>query len=114
MNEEMTRTTPKQPKIPFLEKVGYGAGDLASNLLYAAIGSFLIFFYTDSIGISAGIIGTIMLLSRIFDGVTDIGMGLLVDKTSTRHGKARPWILWMAIPFAITAVSMFTVPNVSM
>src|SRR5690625_2263297 len=117
MNEEMTSTqttsVPEQPKILFLEKVGYGAGDLASNLLYAAIGSFLIFFYTDSIGISAGIIGTIMLFSRVFDGVTDIGMGLLVDKTSTKHGKARPWILWMAIPFALTAISMFTVPDVS-
>lgn len=97
--------------IGLTERFGYGLGDFAGNIVFSAIGMFLTFYYTDIIGISAGIIGTIMMLSRFFDGATDIGMGIITDKTRSKHGKARPWILWMAIPFAISTILLFSVPE---
>ncbi|MBL8967575.1 MAG: MFS transporter [Spirochaetaceae bacterium] len=97
-------------KIGFGEKVGYGLGDFASNLVWGAVGSFMVFFYTDIAGIAAAAIGTVMLISRIFDGFSDILMGIVMDKTKSRHGKARPWLLWMAIPYGVSAVLLFTVP----
>ncbi len=97
--------------IHFKERLGYGLGDFGGNIIFSAVGMFLTFYYTDIIGVSAAIIGTIMLFSRLFDGVTDIGMGIITDKTKSKHGKARPWILWMAVPFAISAVLLFSVPT---
>ena len=94
------------------EKVGYGMGGAANNVIWTGISTFLVYFYTDVVGIAAGLIGTIMLFSRIFDGVTDVVMGLALDKTRSKHGKARPWLLWLAVPFAIAAVLLFTVPDV--
>jgi len=101
----------EEEKIGFTEKLGYGLGDLASNLIFAAVSSFLVFYYTDIAGASAAAIGTIILLSRVLDGITDIGMGFIVDKTNSKHGKARPWLLWMAIPFTLSAILLFTVPD---
>ncbi|WP_417898148.1 MFS transporter [Bacillus haimaensis] len=98
-------------KISFTEKFGYGLGDFSSNLIFTAISSFLLFYYTDIAGASAAAIGTIILLSRLLDGVTDIGMGAIVDKTKSKHGKARPWLLWMAIPYTISGILLFTVPD---
>ncbi|MFC4323003.1 MFS transporter [Litchfieldia salsa] len=103
--------TPVGAKIAFTEKLGYGLGDFASNLVFAAVSSFLIFYYTDVAGASAAAVGTIILLSRLLDGISDIGMGAIVDKTKSKHGKARPWLLWMAIPYTISAIMLFTVPD---
>ncbi|WP_431803382.1 MFS transporter [Halobacillus andaensis] len=98
-------------KIGFIEKIGYGLGDLASNLIFAAISMFLTFYYTDVVGVSAAIVGTIILVSKIFDGFTDIVMGVAIDKTTSKHGKARPWLLWMAVPYTISGILLYTVPN---
>ncbi len=98
-------------KIGLGEKLGYGVGDLASNLVFAAIGSFMTFFYTDIAAIPAAAIGTIMLISRIFDGGSDIAMGFIIDRTKSKYGKARPWILRMAFPFGIAAVALFSAPD---
>ncbi|WP_433869161.1 MFS transporter [Saccharopolyspora sp. CA-218241] len=92
------------------EKIGYGMGGAANNVIWTGISTFLVFFYTDVAGIAAGVIGTILFFSRILDGVSDVAMGVMLDKTRSRHGKARPWLLWLAIPFAIAAVLLFTVP----
>ncbi|MFD1772849.1 MFS transporter [Paenibacillus rhizophilus] len=100
--------------ITLKEKIGYGFGDFASQLLFAAAMTFLSYFYTDVIGISAGIIGTLMLIARVLDAFVDVGIGALVDKTKTRHGKARPWLLWMSGPFAMSGVLLFTVPGGNM
>lgn len=100
-------------KISLGEKFGYGIGDLASNLVFSAIGTFMTFFYTDVAGITAAAIGTMMLISRIFDGGSDIAMGFIIDRTKSKHGKARPWILRMAVPFGVTAVLLFSVPDFS-
>lgn len=94
------------------EKIAYGGGDLASNLILVLTSTFVTFFYTDALGLNAGIIGTIMLLSRVFDGFSDIFMGFIMDQVKSRHGKARCWLLWLAIPISLATVLVFLVPNI--
>lgn len=101
----------KQEKIGVFERFAYGCGDLGCNIIYSAMSAFLLFYYTDYIHVSALTVGTIMLVSRLFDGVTDLIMGVIVDRTHSRFGKCRPWILRMAIPFAIAAILLFSVPS---
>lgn len=101
----------KVEKISISEKIAYGGGDLASNLILVLAGTYVTFFYTDTLGLNAGIVGMIMMVSRLFDGISDIVMGFIVDKTKSKHGKARPWLLWLALPIAISLVLMFAVPN---
>ena len=92
------------------ERFEYGCGDFGCNIIYTAMSAFLLFYYTDYAGVSAMAVGTIMMISRVFDGISDIIMGVIVDRTHSRFGKARPWILRMCIPFAISGVLMFSVP----
>lgn len=101
----------KKSEIRFWERFSYGCGDLGCNIIYSAMSSFLLFYYTDYVHVSAGVIGTIMLLSRVFDGITDLIMGIIVDRTKSRFGKCRPWILRMAIQFALAGILLFTVPS---
>ena len=101
----------KKSEIRFWERFSYGCGDLGCNIIYSAMSSFLLFYYTDYVHVSAGVIRTIMLLSRVFDGITDLIMGIIVDRTKSRFGKCRPWILRMAIPFALAGILLFTVPS---
>ena len=100
-------------KIGFREKISYACGDAANNVVFGSMGAFLTFYYTDVIKLNALTIGTIMLISRVLDGFVDILMGVIIDKTKSKYGKARPWLLRMCIPFAIAAVLMFSVPDVS-
>lgn len=92
-------------------RVSYGMGDTACNVVYGMIGSLLTIFYTDYVGISAAAVGMVMLISRLFDGVSDIIMGFVVERTKSKWGKSRPWILWMSVPYAVSAVALFTVPH---
>lgn len=101
-------------KVGAKERFSFGAGDLATNIAWGAMSTYIIYFYTDIIGAAAAAIGTIMLLSRFLDGVSDVAMGAIVDRTSSKHGRARPWVLWLAIPFAISLVLIFTVPVASL
>lgn len=94
------------------EKIAYGGGDLASNLILVLTSTFVTFFYTDALGLNAAIIGSIMMFSRLADGFTDIFMGYVMDRTKSKHGKARPWMLWLAIPISIACVLVFLVPNI--
>jgi sugar (Glycoside-Pentoside-Hexuronide) transporter len=98
-------------KIRIREKLAYGCGDAANNVVWASVSAFLLFFFTDVAGISPVKAGIILLVARVFDGFVDVIVGLLVDKTNTRFGKARPWLLWMALPFAVLTVMLYTVPN---
>lgn len=93
------------------ERVSYACGDAASNVVWAALGAFAMMYYTDVAHINAGVIGVIMLVSRFLDGASDLIMGLVVDHTRSRFGKARPWLLRIAIPFAIATTLMFSVPD---
>lgn len=92
-------------------RFAYGCGDTACNVVFGMISTLLTLFYTDYVGISAASVGLVMLLSRCFDGVSDAIMGLIVEKTNSRWGKSRPWILWMSVPYAVSAVLLFTVPH---
>lgn len=93
-----------------LERFSYGCGDFGCNIIYTAMSAFLLFYYTDYAGVSALAVGTIMMVSRIFDGISDIIMGVIVDRTKSKFGKARPWILRMCIPFTVCGVLLFSVP----
>lgn len=93
------------------ERFSYGCGDFGCNIIYTAMSAFLLFYYTDYANVSAMAVGTIMMVSRIFDGVSDIIMGVIVDRTKSKYGKARPWILRMCIPFAVSGILLFSVPT---
>ncbi|MBD5586668.1 MFS transporter [Clostridium botulinum] len=103
---------PNKEIINFSEKLGYGLGDFACNLVWNSLSMFILYFYTDVMGMKAAIISTLMLVVRIIAGFMDIASGIVVDKTKTKYGKARPWILWMAIPFGISTILLFSIPNI--
>ena len=98
-------------KLSVTEKVGYGFGDLASNLFWQMFSIFIAKFYTDVFLLPAATMGTMLLVTRMFDSVVDPMMGTLADRTNTRWGKFRPYLLWMAVPMALTAVLAFTTPS---
>ena len=92
-------------------KIGYGAGDIAGNCVYALLTAFMMIYLTDTIGLNMGIISTLIAASKVFDGVTDFFFGRMIDKTHTKMGKARPWMLWPYIGCAITLVACFSIPT---
>lgn len=104
-------STAASTKISIREKIGYGLGDTASNLVWATLMSFIMYFYTDVFGIAAAAVGTMFLFARFFDGITDFITGAIADRTNSRWGKFRPYLLWMCAPLAIVTVLTFTVPN---
>ena len=93
------------------EIISFALGDGGCNIVWTTIGSYLTLYYTDSVGLAAATIGTLMLLTRLLDGISDLIMGSIIDRTHTRWGKARPWILWTAIPMGLGLVLMFSVPG---
>ncbi len=101
----------KNTKPSWKEILAFAVGDGGCNLVWTTIGSYLTLYYTDNVGLAAATIGTLMLLSRLLDGVSDLVMGNIIDRTKTRWGKARPWILWSAIPMGLGLVLMFSVPQ---
>lgn len=101
-------------KLRTKEKIGYGFGDFASSMFWKMFSVYLLFFYTDVFGLSAAIVGTLFLVTRVFDGINDPLMGIIADRTNTKWGKFRPYLLWMAIPFAIFGVLTFTTPEFSL
>lgn len=98
-------------KLSIKEKIGYGLGDTASHFVWDMVGFWILIFYTDTFGISAAAAGTIMLVARVWDMISDPIMGVIADRTNTRWGKFRPYILWMALPYSILAVLTFTTPD---
>lgn len=98
-------------KLSFLEKAGYGLGDAASNFFFQVSIFYLAFFYTDIFGISPAAMGTMFLVVRIFDTVNDPLMGVIADRTNTRWGKFRPWMLWGSLPFGLIFIAMFSTPD---
>lgn len=101
----------KTKKIGLMEYFSYGIGDFSFCFIYGAIGSYMVFFYTDVACISAATVGTILLLSKIFDGISDVAMGFVIENVHSPLGKARPWLFWMAIPYCLGCVLLFTVPD---
>lgn len=97
--------------VPLSEKLAYCFGDPALTLMYTMTSTLLIYFYTNVVGISAGAVGMIMLISRVFDGFSDVLMGTIIDRTHSKYGKARIWILRLAVPYALAAIVLFTMPG---
>lgn len=95
------------------EKIGYGLGDMASSMCWKIFGMYLLFFYTKVFGISPAAVGTMLLVTRVYDSVTDPLMGIIADRTQTRWGKYRPYLLWFAVPFALIGVLTFYTPNLN-
>ncbi|GBU09854.1 transporter [Gammaproteobacteria bacterium] len=93
------------------EKIAYGLGDTASNLVWQTAMIFLAYFYTDVYGLSPGVMGTMFLLLRCMDAITDPMMGALCDRTRSKHGQFRPYLLWCAIPFGVACAITFYTPN---
>ena len=93
------------------ERLAYGSGGFAFNMINGIIGSFLTIYFTSAAGLNAGIIATILAVSKVFDGVSDLIMGRIVDRTNSKMGKARVWLLRMCIPFAVSTMLLFFVPQ---
>jgi len=98
-------------EVSLKEKIGYGLGDAASSMFWKIFSFYLAIFYTDIFGISAVAAGTMFLVTRIWDTANDPIMGIIGDRTNTRWGKFRPYLLWGAIPFGILGILLFTTPN---
>jgi GPH family glycoside/pentoside/hexuronide:cation symporter len=98
-------------KLSVREKIGYGFGDAAANFVFQTMLIFQLGFYTDVYGITAAAAGTLLLVGRFWDALFDPFMGAIADRTNTRWGKFRPWVLWAAIPFAVFFFLAFTTPN---
>src|SRR5512140_3253196 len=98
-------------KLSFVEKAGYSLGDAAANLVFFTMVLFQLNFYTDTFGIAAGAAGTLLLVGRLWDAFFDPMMGVMADRTNTRFGKFRPWVLWTAVPWAIVMVLAYTNPG---
>ena len=97
-------------RLRFSEKMAYGLGDFP-EVINSILAAFLTMFYTDNIGMAAGAVGTMFFISKLFDGITDILAGVLIDKTRTKWGKARPWLLWLAVPTGFAAALIFWIPQ---
>ena len=96
--------------LKWYNKVGYGSGDIAGNVVYAFLSSFVMIYLTNTVGLNPGIVGSLIAASKFFDGITDIFFGSMIDKTKSRLGKARPWMLYAYIGCAVTLVAIFAVP----
>ena len=96
--------------LKWYHKVGYGSGDVAGNCVYALLTAFMMIYLTDTVGLSMGIVSTLIAVSKIFDGVSDFFFGRMIDKTKTKMGKARPWMLWPYIGCAVCLVACFAIP----
>lgn len=97
--------------LKWYNKVGYGSGDIAGNVVYAFLSTFMMFYLTETIGMNIGTVGALMAASKLFDGVTDIFFGSMIDKTHTKMGKARPWMIYGYIGCAVTLAAIFMVPE---
>lgn len=97
--------------VPMSERITFGFGNLAANLMITTASAFITYFYTDVVGISVGMVGLILGAARIFDGISDLVMGSIIEKTANAQGKARPWLKWMAIPYALSLILLFSSPS---
>ena len=106
----LTRSDDRNASLGVLERFAYLSGSFGTVFVYTIIGTYLMYYYTDIVGLSGTIVGSILLVSRILDGISDLVMGAILDRTHSRHGKARAWILWSCVPYAISGVLVVSVP----
>ncbi len=96
--------------LKWYNKIGYGSGDIAGNVVYALLSAFVMIFLTDTVGLNAGIVGTLIAFSKLFDGISDIFFGSMIDKTHSKMGKARPWMFYGYFGCAVCLVAIFVIP----
>lgn len=96
--------------LKWYNKVGYGSGDIAGNVVYALLSAFVMIYLTDTVGLKSGIVGTLIAISKVFDGASDILFGSLIDKTHSKMGKARPWMFYGYFGCAVCLVAIFVIP----
>ncbi|MCY9537361.1 MFS transporter [Paenibacillus thiaminolyticus] len=99
-------------QVSWKERISYGLGDTASNLIFQMITMYFMLYYTDVYGLNVAAVGTLFLVARIIDAFDSPIFGVLIDRTNTRWGKSRPYFLWLALPFAIVAVLTFMTPDI--
>ena len=97
--------------LKWYNKIGYGSGDIAGNVVYAFLSAFVMIYLTNYVGLNAGVVGTLIAASKLLDGVTDVFFGTMIDRTKTRMGKARPWMLYGYIGCAVTLAAIFAIPE---
>ncbi|SFG36211.1 MFS transporter [Oribacterium sp. WCC10] len=107
----MKRDLSVDAKISVPERLSYTCGNIGNCIVLAIISMYMMYYYKDILHINAGMIATIMLISRVFDGVTDIFMGCVVDRTHSKEGKARVWLLRGAVPYILSVIGIFFVPS---
>ena len=108
----MGQAHPVQP-LKFSEKLGYGLGDAASNFYFQVFNLFLLYYYTDVFGLAPAAVGTMFLVTKVIDALSDPAMGVIADRTDTRWGKYRPYLLTMAVPYGVLGYAMFVGPDFS-
>ena len=113
-NQQGTQNKVFDIKVSWREKIAYGFGDVGTNLDKNMVSTFALFFFTDFLGINPGICSIIIMASRVADAFSDIGMGMIIDRTKSRFGKARSWLLRIVVPYALGPVLLFTVPPFGM
>lgn len=96
--------------LKWYNKIGYGSGDIAGNVVYAFLTFFIMIYLTDTVGLNPGIVGTLMAVAKIFDGISDVFFGSLIDKTHTKMGKARPWMLFPYLGCGVCLYAVFAIP----
>ncbi|MGF6988796.1 GPH family glycoside/pentoside/hexuronide:cation symporter [Lachnospiraceae bacterium PF1-21] len=101
----------KKDQVSGVEKFAYGCGEISTNIVFTIATSLLVMFYTDVVHVSAAIIGMIIAISQVFNGVSDVAAGFIIDRTRSKYGRARVWMLRMSIPYAIAAILLITVPK---
>ncbi|WP_313639391.1 MFS transporter [Paenibacillus sp. FSL K6-0276] len=98
-------------QMPWRERISYGLGDTASNLIFQMTTLYLMYFYTDVFGLNPGAVAVVFLVARVIDAIVEPFIGVMIDRTQTKWGKCRPYFLWLAVPFSLTAVLMFLTPD---
>ena len=111
VNERRNFYMEERKYLKWYNKVGYGSGDIAGNVVYAFLTSFVMIYLTDTIGLNAGIVGTLIAVSKLFDGVSDIFFGSMIDRTKSKMGKARPWMFYGFFGCAVTLFGVFAIPT---
>lgn len=108
---ETKRLDPERKRLNFAQKVGYGVGDMGENFCWTLVSSFILIYCTNAVGLDAAIVGTLMMASKFFDGVTDLVMGRIIDRTKSKMGKSRFWLFVSSFPLALSTIMLFNVPG---
>lgn len=95
--------------LKWYNKIGYGSGDIAGDAVYALLSSFVMIYLTDTVGLNSGVVGILIAISKLFDGFSDVFFGIMIDKTKSKMGKARPWMFYGYFGCAVCLTAIFCI-----